>query len=136
MSRKGKKKPSESRSRPENPPGSSDTADLCGNALDSRPRSRGRSSSPFKRYVAAAVCVFLLLAVALVFGQTVRHEFIAYDDYDYVGDNPQVARGFTAQGVALGLCALPFRQLAPADLALPHAWTANSTELSTPAGTT
>ncbi len=100
MSRKGKKKPSESRSRPENPPGSSDTADLCGNALDSRPRSRGRSSSPFKRYVAAAVCVFLLLAVALVFGQTVRHEFIAYDDDDYVCDNPQVARGFTAQGIA------------------------------------
>ena len=35
----------------------------------------------------------------MVFGQTVRHEFINCDDDQYVYENPQVARGFTAQGI-------------------------------------
>ena len=56
--------------------------------------------SPLGRYAAAAVCGLLLLAVALVFGQTARHDFIhQYDDADYISENPQVARGFTAQGI-------------------------------------
>ncbi len=46
-----------------------------------------------------AVCALILLAVALVFGQTVRHAFVNLDDNDYVYENPQVARGFTAQGI-------------------------------------
>ena len=36
---------------------------------------------------------------ALVFGQTVRHEFVNFDDDEYVYENPQVARGLTAQGI-------------------------------------
>ena len=48
----------------------------------------------------AAVCGLLLLAVGLVFGQTVRHEFVNYDDDAYVYKNVQVARGLTAQGIA------------------------------------
>ena len=59
----------------------------------------GLSPSPANRYAVPAVCALLLLAVALVFGQTVRHEFINFDDDDYVYENPQVARGFTAQGI-------------------------------------
>ncbi len=31
--------------------------------------------------------------------QTAGHDFINLDDDDYVGDNPPVARGFTAQGI-------------------------------------
>ncbi len=56
-------------------------------------------------YKATAVCVFLLLAVALVFGQTVRHEFVNYDDGPYVYENPQVAGGLTARGIAWALTA-------------------------------
>ena len=50
-------------------------------------------------YNVAAVCGFLLLAVALVFGQTVGHEFVNYDDDEYVVENPQVTRGLTASGI-------------------------------------
>ena len=49
---------------------------------------------------AIAVCGLLALLVALVFGQTLRHEFIDLDDHDYVCDNRPVARGFTAEGFA------------------------------------
>ena len=45
-----------------------------------------------------AVCGLLLAAVALVFGQTVRHEFLNFDDNDYVYANSQVSRGLTASG--------------------------------------
>ena len=38
-----------------------------------------------------AVCGFLLLGVVLVFGQTLRHEFVNLDDKTYVYENSQVA---------------------------------------------
>jgi protein O-mannosyl-transferase len=50
-------------------------------------------------YAVAAVCVFLFLAIVLVFGQTLRHEFVKYDDDVYVFDNPQVEQGLTARGI-------------------------------------
>ena len=50
------------------------------------------------RLTVAAVCGLLLLAVAVVFGQTVQHEFVNFDDDPYVVQNPQIARGLTAQG--------------------------------------
>ena len=49
---------------------------------------------------APAVCGLLLLAVGLVFGQTVRHEFVNFDDDQYVYENPYIARGLTAPGIA------------------------------------
>ncbi len=39
---------------------------------------------------AAAVCCLLLAAIAIVFGQTVQHDFVNYDDDTYVYDNPHV----------------------------------------------
>ena len=47
-----------------------------------------------------AICGLLLLAVGLVFGQAVRHDFVNYDDDMYVYENPQVAHGLTVQGIA------------------------------------
>ena len=47
-----------------------------------------------------AICGFLLLAVGLVFGQTVGYEFVAHDDDDsYVYDNPHIAPGLTLSGL-------------------------------------
>ena len=46
------------------------------------------------------MCGLLLLAVAAVFGQTIRHQFVNYDDKQYVYENAQVAQGLTARGVA------------------------------------
>ena len=60
--------------------------------------TKGMSSCP-NRCVAAAVCALLPLAVVLVFGQTVRHEFVNYDDDQYGYENPPIAGGFTAPGM-------------------------------------
>jgi protein O-mannosyl-transferase len=35
----------------------------------------------------------------LVFGQTLRHQFVAYDDQNYVYENPVVTAGLTADGI-------------------------------------
>ena len=53
-----------------------------------------------KAIFAAAVCVFFLLAILLVFGQTAWHEFLNYDDPAYVSENPVVQGGLTWKGVA------------------------------------
>ena len=46
-----------------------------------------------------AVCSLLVLAVGLVFGQTVRHEFFNFDDNLYVYENRQVSAGLSAEGI-------------------------------------
>ena len=39
---------------------------------------------------AYGVCLLLVLAVLMVYGQVKDHEFLALDDPDYVSDNQQV----------------------------------------------
>jgi protein O-mannosyl-transferase len=56
-------------------------------------------AAPRNRYAAPAVCALLLLAVALVFGRTVWHEFVNFDDKTYVCDNPHVSQGLTKETV-------------------------------------
>ena len=41
----------------------------------------------------------LLLAVALVFGQTIGHPFVNYDDPLHISENPSLAHGLTATGI-------------------------------------
>jgi len=50
-------------------------------------------------YVILVVCVFLAAITWLVFGQTLRHDFVNYDDNVYVYENPHVMSGVTAQGI-------------------------------------
>jgi tetratricopeptide (TPR) repeat protein len=45
------------------------------------------------------VCVFLVAITFAVFGQTLRHEFVNYDDGMYVYENPVVTRGLTLKGI-------------------------------------
>lgn len=45
------------------------------------------------------VCLFLAAITWLVFGQTLRHEFVNYDDDDYVVRNAQISRGLTLEGI-------------------------------------
>ncbi len=58
-----------------------------------------RASATPNRYPVLAVCGFLLLAIALVFGQTLRHEFVNFDDDRCVYENRQVSRGLSAEGI-------------------------------------
>ena len=75
-----------------------------------------------------AVCGLLLLAVGLVFGQTVRHEFVNFDDDRYVSTRIRTCtRGLTAEGIVWAFTHQPCRQLASAHLALATCWTASST---------
>src|SRR4051812_13842902 len=45
------------------------------------------------------LCLGLLLGTFAVFGQVLRHEFINYDDADYVTENPRVQDGVTPQAL-------------------------------------
>lgn len=45
------------------------------------------------------ICLFLILINWIVFGQTLRHEFINFDDDTYVYDNSMVQGGLTEKGV-------------------------------------
>ena len=50
-------------------------------------------------FVVVGVCIFLAIIVWLVFGQTLRHEFLNYDDDAYVYQNPYVIAGLTRRGI-------------------------------------
>ena len=61
---------------------------------DSRPL---KSESPVAglndRWRVPGVCLFLAAIIWVVFGQTLRHEFVNYDDDQYVYENPAVVPG-------------------------------------------
>ncbi len=78
---------------------------------------RSRSSWPADGRARAiwiwAVCGFLLLIVGLVFGQTVHHEFIGFDDNKYVTENPHVTAGLTLSGLWWALTDSPLGEWCP-----------------------
>ncbi|MGZ5001572.1 MAG: tetratricopeptide repeat protein [Chthoniobacterales bacterium] len=51
------------------------------------------------RWSVLAICVLLAALSWLVFGQTLGHEFLNYDDADYVTKNPHVLPGLTSSGI-------------------------------------
>lgn len=51
------------------------------------------------RWPAFAVCVLLALAVWLVFGQTIHHQFVNYDNDIYVYENPDISAGLSLKGI-------------------------------------
>ena len=60
-----------------------------------------------------------------VFGQTLRHEFVNYDDNLYVYENPAVTRGLNLKGVEWAFTHSVCVQLASADDDCPTCWTAS-----------
>ena len=55
---------------------------------------------PKINWLRPGIGAFLVALTWLVFGQTLGHEFINYDDNTYVYQNPMVLRGLTLDGVA------------------------------------
>ncbi len=47
----------------------------------------------------AGICAALVAITWVVFGQTLGHQFVTYDDPQYVSANPEVARGLSLQGI-------------------------------------
>jgi tetratricopeptide (TPR) repeat protein len=52
-----------------------------------------------RRYAMISIYAILAAVTWVVFGQTVNHDFVAYDDPTYVYANPRIAAGVTAGGV-------------------------------------
>ena len=61
--------------------------------------SGNRSVGFHDGWVVLCVCIFVAAITWLVFGQTLRHEFINYDDDQYVFANPHVTRGLSLEGI-------------------------------------
>jgi tetratricopeptide (TPR) repeat protein len=51
------------------------------------------------RWLVPVLCLALAVGTFAVFGQTLHHDFVNFDDNEYVYDNPVVARGLTSQGI-------------------------------------
>src|SRR5262245_33457272 len=49
--------------------------------------------------LAIVICILLVGVVGVVFGQTLRHEFINYDDDQYVYDNPRITSGLSLRSI-------------------------------------
>ena len=64
-----------------------------------RPDKPLNENNPGSPRQVLAVCLLLLLAMGLVFGQTVNHEFINLDDDVCVSENPWVSDGLTARSI-------------------------------------
>ena len=58
------------------------------------PRPRRDTTAPL-----FAICLLLVAIVWIVFGQTLRHEFINYDDHDYVYENPKITNGLSLEAI-------------------------------------
>ena len=56
-------------------------------------------SATIRKIEAGAVCVFLVLVVLAVFGQTTHFEFVNYDDDKNVYENPVVEKGVSVRAV-------------------------------------
>ena len=52
-----------------------------------------------RRWAVAAVCAALAAGTLAVFGRTVGHDFVEYDDSQYVYDNPMVTHGLSGEGI-------------------------------------
>jgi protein O-mannosyl-transferase len=57
------------------------------------------AGGPVQPWRVAAICLVLAAITFAVFGQTLTHGFIDYDDNQYVYDNPVVAQGLTFHGM-------------------------------------
>ena len=62
-------------------------------------RSSRSSTAIVSRWLILGVCVFLIAITWLVFGQTLSHEFVNFDDHVYVYENPVITGGLTLPGI-------------------------------------
>jgi protein O-mannosyl-transferase len=72
---------------------------------DSRRKSQGRAASQApsavgkRPLITLYVCLTLGAITWLVFGQTLGHDFVNFDDHVYVYDNPRITQGLTVDGI-------------------------------------
>ena len=76
----------------------SPAGEMPGVAGSLRLESESRPAGLNDRWLVPGVCIFLAAIVWVVFGQTLRYEFVNYDDNQYVTENPVVQKGLTWEG--------------------------------------
>jgi protein O-mannosyl-transferase len=65
-----------------------------------RRRHGGLQRSPSRRGITLGICLFLVAISLVVFGQTIRYEFVNFDDDLYVYNTPAIQSGLTIKGIA------------------------------------
>ena len=51
------------------------------------------------RFASLYVCIALVAIIWFVFGQTLQHDFVNFDDHVYVHENPRITQGLTTRGL-------------------------------------
>ncbi|MGO9585799.1 MAG: hypothetical protein ACLP2Y_06375, partial [Limisphaerales bacterium] len=95
MSRRAKKEAPAMRSgAPVSPAG-----ERPGGADSRPPESECHPAGLHDRWTVLVVCLVLAAITWVVFGQTLGHEFVNYDDELYVADNPAALDGLNLKGI-------------------------------------
>src|SRR5437867_757213 len=63
-------------------------------------RARKIKTTPPSRLAYFAVCGAIVVLIGIVFGQTLSHDFVNYDDKTYVYGNPLVSAGLSLHGLS------------------------------------
>jgi protein O-mannosyl-transferase len=61
--------------------------------------NRQLEKNPSLRFASLYICVGVVAITWLVFGQTLRHDFVDFDDHIYVYQNPVITRGLSVDGI-------------------------------------
>jgi tetratricopeptide (TPR) repeat protein len=71
------------------------------------------SQEPIKTRTLAAIYLALTILTWIVFGQTLDHPFVEYDDQTYVYENPEVTAGLTGHGLVTAFSGVHARNWHP-----------------------
>src|SRR5258705_4504761 len=63
-------------------------------------RARNIEAAPPSPLAYFAVCGAIVVLIGIVFGQTLSHDFVNYDDKTYVYGNPLVSGGLSIHGLS------------------------------------
>lgn len=75
-------------------------SDVLPRRRDGRDLKEGVASLGLRdRATVFVICIFLAAITWSVFGQTLGHDFVNFDDHVYVYDNPLVTRGISVDGI-------------------------------------
>src|SRR3989440_178715 len=72
---------------------------VCPAAGLTMPTAPAQANVRNDRRITVTVCVFLTAIIWIVFGQTLTHDFVNFDDDRYVYENLEVNRGLTLDGL-------------------------------------
>jgi protein O-mannosyl-transferase len=85
---------------------------VAGRSLDSRNAAAPAEGRTRVLWI-WTISLFLVVAIGLVFGQTLWHSFLGFDDAKFVYDNPHVTAGFTLSGLRWAMTDGPYGEWYP-----------------------